>query len=892
MTQPASIDLSAVQWEGEAAEPQLARQYKAADEARANAARADAAAATRIAQEKADRDRREWEATHNPDGSPKVVAGKALREGDHTRIAKMGDNLSTMQSLLQSFNPDFAGNTLTGGLENTLQSAYSGFGTPNQRDWWSEFSNLDNIVRNGLFGASLTPGEKREFEKTTVTPSMDPKIIQQNLARRAKVLQQAAAREFKSLSAAGWNKDEMDALIGAQLEWKAPDASKLPQREEDRTVNVFAKTPEGTSIGGQSIKGFRFTPVQEDALVTGLRSGKLDANAFAAQAADFAIQNGTIRPEQRDDFAAQMVAAAAPVAATEPERRAGAALDYSAVDKAAMENAGLGTALGTALSNVPESAANLATGVLSPLTDTLASVLTGDRVGTVKTFTDLASEVAGAALGETDTPTIDALTQAMKDRYGSVEALKRAAIEDPVGIAGDLSLVLTGGGSAVARTGAALGSTGMEAAGRGLRVAGRAIDPLSAGVALVENAPRAIPQGARNTAIDAVSELIAAPSGVGGQSLREGAAAGFERGRTGAPTPRSQGFTTSMRDPGSTADDIVTQAREAIGNLRQAASQRYQAAMSRFGRQPQPLDITRVQQRIAAMRPRNYTAMVNAPNRPSNHVAWEQLRDTVNHYADQATQDPSLLMPLQMDAFKQDLYDVGSRIGGAYDRDAARMAREAYDGVRRELIQHDPVYADTMADYERAAREAQQLEGTFGLAAARGKQVNIDSAARKLQSIMRNNANTNYGRRTVQGERLNELSPDGALMANLAGQSASSWTPRGVRVATAPLAPAAVAASGIGMTPAALMAAAASPRAMGELSYGAGLAAGTVARGVDAAMSSRIGQTGQDLSRRAYDLYQKYPTAALGLSAAGARAEETEAERFRREYGIEIPEGY
>lgn len=52
-----------------------------------------------------------------------------------------------------------------------------------------------------------------------------------------------------------------------------------------------------------------------------------------------------------------------------------------------------------------------------------------------------------------------------KDRYGSYEAIKRTFAEDPVGAAGDLSTLLTGGGAAAGKLGATQAGAAMSRAG-------------------------------------------------------------------------------------------------------------------------------------------------------------------------------------------------------------------------------------------------------------------------------------------------------------------------------------------------------------------------------------------------------------------------------------------
>lgn len=664
------------------------------------------------------------------------------------------------------------------------------------------------------------------------------------------------------------------------------------------TAGLFEGVPEGAQIAGEDVKGWRLSPESEAEVVSYARRPDATPEGYAALLADKAIAEGHLMPSQREDYMQRTARDTTDFFALPAEQRAGVkSVDYSQIDKAATENAGLLEGIAQTARNLPESGAQLTEGALSIPVDTLKSVLAGERSGTIKTFTDLAMELGQ---GQFDGPTTKAFADAMKERYGGIDALKRSFIKDPVGMVGDLSMILTMGGSAAARLPGAAGSIG-----KGVAKFGKAIDPLSAGIAAVTEGAPALYKYGKEKMPDAMegvenipSNLAGFPSGSGGAAIREAAGAGFERGVTGAPTPRSEAFTEGMRRPGESAENIVYTARDAINGLRQQASQAYQAAMKQFGKNPAPLSIDVVRQRMAGIKPRNYDAMINAPKRPSDHLAWEQMNDTVEHYAQQAAQDPSLLDPMAMDQFKQDLYNIGSKVGGAYDRDAARIAKTAYNAVRQELVKHDPIYADIMKDYERAAVEARELEDTFSLGQARGKPLKVDTAARKLQSILRNNAFTNYGMRAKQGERLAELDPTGTLNAATSGQMLSAPTARGITAGVQAGGGAPLTALAAYLNPATLLATvplmlASSPRLAGEMAYGLGRGAGAAKRGFEAVAQSPFGEGVSKIGTGIADLYNKYPTAFLGATQAANRLEETEEEkrrRLREKYNLNVPE--
>ncbi len=150
-------------------------------------------------------------------------SGKPMRQGDADKLAEQVDSYSYLKDAVAGFQDDFAGNKLTGNLENTAQSIL-GTGTPGQSEWWANFRTADNLIRNSLFGASLTEGEKKAYEDTTVSPSMTPEKVRANLERRAEITRKALARRVGRLRTV-FNNEEINAAVG---EFEPDFASVLP----------------------------------------------------------------------------------------------------------------------------------------------------------------------------------------------------------------------------------------------------------------------------------------------------------------------------------------------------------------------------------------------------------------------------------------------------------------------------------------------------------------------------------------------------------------------------------------------------------------------------------------------------------------------------------------
>jgi len=99
-----------------------------------------------------------------------------------------------------------------------------------------------------------------------------------------------------------------------------------------------------------------------------------------------------------------------------------------------------------------------------------------------------------------------------------------------------------------------------------------------------------------------------------------------------------------------------------------------------------------------------------------------------------------------------------------------------YSSVRDEIKKQAPVYDDVMKKYSEGMDLASELKKSLSL----GNKASVDTSLRKLQSVMRDNVNTNYGNRVNYAEMLEQASGK-PIMAQVAGQALSSPTPRGLQ---------------------------------------------------------------------------------------------------------------
>ena len=139
-----------------------------------------------------------------------------------------------------------------------------------------------------------------------------------------------------------------------------------------------------------------------------------------------------------------------------------------------------------------------------------------------------------------------------------------------------------------------------------------------------------------------------------------------------------------------------------------------------------------------------------------------------------------------------------------------------YSSVRDEIKKQAPVYESVMKKYSEGLDQASELKKALSL----GNKASVDTSLRKLQSVMRDNVNTNYGNRVNYAEMLEQASGK-PIMAQLAGQALSSPTPRGLQR----LLPSVTGAGAFTLDPMLLATLPAqSPRLMGEATILAGKA--------------------------------------------------------------------
>jgi len=369
-------------------------------------------------------------------------------------------------------------------------------------------------------------------------------------------------------------------------------------------------------------------------------------------------------------------------------------------------------------------------------------------------------------------------------RYGSVEGAKKALATDPAGVMADLSTVLTAGATLPTRLAPSLST------------AARAVDPLLLSAKGLAKTADIGGQG--------VKQALGLTTGVGGESIGQAYKAGLAGGEA------AEALKANMRgNVEQTA--VLDAAKQNLAELGRQRQQAYRANMQNIKGDKSVLDFTGIDKALS-----DAQSKVVFKGKIKNEAAAQKLSEVEAKVADWKSLDPAdFHTPEGLDALKQSIGETLESI--PFESTQQRLVvGEVYNAVKNEINKQAPTYAKTMKAYADASEQIKEIEKALSL----GKKASVDTAMRKLQSLMRNNVNTNYGQRLKLAQEL-EAAGGRQLMPSLAGQSLNQLVPRGIQGATS--IPTSLGAFSLGGLPLTLAyGAVSSPRLAGEAAYGAG----------------------------------------------------------------------
>lgn len=329
------------------------------------------------------------------------------------------------------------------------------------------------------------------------------------------------------------------------------------------------------------------------------------------------------------------------------------------------------------------------------------------------------------------------------------------------------------------------------------------------GTGIVMARPSSVLKPAGKTA----STSVGFTSGVGGRPLEEAAKAGYLGG------PQAEAFRENITGRAKTTD-VVSEAKEALEQIRAERAADYNSGMIDIKNDATVLDMKPIIAKVNEVKNRGFFEGKNI--NPEASETWEKIDEVIK---DWNSSNPAKFHTAEgLDKLKQRIGNI--RYSHPFGTPAHNVAKEVYNAIKNQITKQAPTYSKVMRDYSEASDLISQLESTVSLS----NKAQVDTALRKLQSIMRNNAQTNYGRREELGDILADKGAQ-TLYPALAGQALSSFRPRSISGAGSALTLAA------GMSPKTFaLLPLTSPRLVGEAAYYGGKVAGTPRRLANALM--------------------------------------------------------
>jgi hypothetical protein len=446
-----------------------------------------------------------------------------------------------------------------------------------------------------------------------------------------------------------------------------------------------------------------------------------------------------------------------------------------------------------AVMNFPSSLYSMATDVFKAVTD---PVQTARDLGTL--FVGATSKVLGEPFFESDLAkqmrlkgekSAEQVGAFMANRYGSVEGAKQAIATDPAGVLSDVSMLFTGGAGIAPKA---------STASKVLTKAADITNPLN-----VITAP--VRLGAQ-----AVAPTLGMITGAGSESVRQAFQAGKEGGE------KAKSFTENLR---GTADQlqVLEDTKANLKAMIQEQQNLYRSGMVNIKNDKSVLDFTDIDNSLGKAADRvYYKGKVRSEDAAGYITKAQKIID------DWKNSNPAEFhTPEGLDILKQKIYDDVLSDIPITKKSSRDIIGDIYNSIKSTIQRQAPTYAETMKQYANTAEQVREIEKSL----SQGKKASADAGLRKLQTVLRDNASTNYGQRANLVSQLEATSPvyGGGIPIKpaLAGQALSKVTPRGIQGAgtfgTAGLLGSQISAPlGIGYL------AASSPRLVGEASYLAG----------------------------------------------------------------------
>jgi hypothetical protein len=346
----------------------------------------------------------------------------------------------------------------------------------------------------------------------------------------------------------------------------------------------------------------------------------------------------------------------------------------------------------------------------------------------------------------------DAFGQMYKEKYGSIEKIKRSLATDPVGVLADVSMVAAPAGGALTRLPVMGGRLGeLAAAGRGVGQVLRRTDPLTAAGTALGGAFKLPQVGA------------AVLSGKGYRAIEEAQRAGREGGEAAAA------YKAGIHGQ-DTLEAIARDALKAKEAMYRERGQEYVTKMAGVKQNTTPLDWKEVDKALADI------TKIQTHTRGGVTMVTDKATQAIRQQIGQEVQAWKQAYPSpvasDLDALKQ---TIGNFENVVPHTPQAAVVKRAQDALRSTIIKNYPQYGSIMDAYHEFSTQLRDLEKALSLKDKAG----IDTTTRKLMSALRDNVNTNFGERARFVDILERYGAKN-LMTRLAAQALKPGMPSGL----------------------------------------------------------------------------------------------------------------
>ena len=305
-----------------------------------------------------------------------------------------------------------------------------------------------------------------------------------------------------------------------------------------------------------------------------------------------------------------------------------------------------------------------------------------------------------------------AMAEHFKGRYGSAEGFKEALAKDPVGVASDISTVLSLGSGGVGGLAKLTEKAGyrvpqLTTIEKGLETAAKYTNPL--------------------TAVTATAGLVGKPAlglstGTGSENIANAAKAGFKGDKSFVENLRGEVPMTKALDD----------AKHNLSVMRQNRNNTYRSGMVDISNDKNILSFDDIDKAISKAKKEVVRGTIVKDEKAFEHL--NKIEDKINEFKN---------APANLHHTPEGLDDLKQAIGNI-----------------NQTLPFD---------------QLSQIERGLSL----GQRASVDTALRKLQSLTRNNVNTNYGNRLDLAKQL-EVEGGRPFINALSGQALSSPVARGL----------------------------------------------------------------------------------------------------------------